>query len=276
MEGYKVFIGKVRFANHEPLKVIAGPCQLESRDHAFHIGQHMKDICEELGMGFVFKASFDKANRTSSGSPRGVGMEKAMAIFEAIKEVLKVPVITDVHEAGQCAEVASVVDALQIPAFLCRQTDLITAAANTGKPVNIKKGQFVAPGDMMHAANKVVNTGNVQVLLTERGSSFGYRDLVVDMGGLAIMAGMGHPVIFDATHSAQSLSGAGGMSGGNRAAVPYLARAAVATGCLAGVFIESHEAPDKAPSDGPVMVHLHAMEDLLRRLADIDKLVKMP
>jgi 2-dehydro-3-deoxyphosphooctonate aldolase (KDO 8-P synthase) len=263
----------VCFGNHLPLAIIAGPCQMESRAHALEMAVALKEIAARLGLGLVFKTSFDKANRTSLAAERGVGMAAALDVFAEIRATLGLPVITDVHEAAQCAPVAEAVDILQIPAFLCRQTDLLVAAARTGRAVNIKKGQFLAPWDMKHVAAKVTGSGNPDVMLTERGASFGYNTLVSDMRALPIMAATGHPVIFDATHSVQQPGGQGGSSGGQREFVPVLARAAVAVG-VAGLFIETHEAPDRAPSDGPNMVPLAELEPLLARLVALDRLTK--
>ena len=263
----------VSFGNALPISLIAGPCQMESRDHAFMMAGRLKEICGRLGMGLVYKSSFDKANRTSLKGRRGMGLEKSLAVFADIRKELGLPVLTDVHENGQCAEVASVVDVLQIPAFLCRQTDLLIAAAQTGRIVNVKKGQFLAPWDMRNVLSKVVESGNPNVLLTERGASFGYNTLVSDMRALPIMEEMGAPVIFDATHSVQQPGGQGASSGGDRRMVPVLARAAVAVG-VAGIFIETHEDPDIAPSDGPNMVPLDRLEGLLRTLMALDKVAK--
>ena len=263
----------VSFGNALPISLIAGPCQMESRDHAFMMAGRLKEICGRLGMGLVYKSSFDKANRTSLKGRRGMGLEKSLAVFADIRKELGLPVLTDVHENGQCAEVASVVDVLQIPAFLCRQTDLLIAAAQTGRIVNVKKGQFLAPWDMKNVLSKVVESGNPNVLLTERGASFGYNTLVSDMRALPIMEEMGAPVIFDATHSVQQPGGQGASSGGDRRMVPVLARAAVAVG-VAGIFIETHEDPDNAPSDGPNMVPLDKLEGLLRTLMALDKVAK--
>ena len=268
-----VSAGPVRFGNDLPLALIAGPCQMESRDHAFDIAGQLSDMCRRVGIGLVYKSSFDKANRTSLSGRRGLGLESALPVFEAIKNELGLPVLTDVHEPAQCAEVASIVNVLQIPAFLSRQTDLLVAAAKTGRVVNVKKGQFLAPWDMKNVLAKVVDSGNPNVLLTERGASFGYNTLVSDMRALPIMAAMGAPVVFDATHSVQQPGGQGGSSGGDREFVPVLARAAVAVG-VAAVFIETHQDPDRAPSDGPNMVPLNQMEDLLRQLVALDQLTK--
>lgn len=268
-----VTVGEVSFANDAPFSLIAGPCQMESRAHAFDMAGALKEICGKLGIGFIFKTSYDKANRTSLSGKRGVGLETAMAVFSDIKAELGLPVLTDVHEPGQCAEVGSVMDVLQIPAFLCRQTDLLVAAARTGCVVNVKKGQFLAPWDMQNVLDKVTGSGNANVLLTERGASFGYNTLVVDMRSLPTMAAMGAPVIFDATHSVQQPGGQGGSTGGQREFVEPLAKAALATG-IAGLFIESHQDPDNAPSDGPNMIRLDQMEGLLRRLMAIDHAAK--
>ncbi len=268
-----VAIGKVRFGNSLPLALIAGPCALESRAHAFDIAAALKDITARLGIGFVYKTSFDKANRTSAASARGLGLDKALSIFAELREKLGVPVLTDVHEPEQCAAVAEAVDILQIPAFLCRQTDLLVAAAKTGRAVNVKKGQFLAPWDMVNVVQKITGAGNPNVLVTERGVSFGYNTLVSDMRALPVLAKIGAPVIFDATHSVQQPGGQGASSGGEREYVPVLARAAVAVG-VAGVFIETHENPDRAPSDGPNMIALKDMEPLLGRLMQFDALAK--
>jgi 2-dehydro-3-deoxyphosphooctonate aldolase (KDO 8-P synthase) len=268
-----VAVGKVRFGNDLPLVLIAGPCQLESRDHAFEMAAALKDIAARLGIGLVYKTSFDKANRTSGRSARGLGLTKSLPILAELREALGVPVLTDVHDAGQCARVAEAVDVLQIPAFLCRQTDLLVAAAETGRVVNVKKGQFLAPGDMANVVEKITGAANPNVLVTERGASFGYNTLVSDMRALPILARTGAPVIFDATHSVQQPGGQGTSSGGERDFVPVLARAAVAVG-VAGVFIETHQDPDHAPSDGPNMLPLKAMEPLLRQLMQFDALAK--
>ncbi|MGO4571706.1 3-deoxy-8-phosphooctulonate synthase [Microvirga sp. 2TAF3] len=265
--------GSVRFGNHLPLSIIAGPCAMESREHALEMASALKEITTKLGMGFVYKSSFDKANRTSLSSGRGIGLDKALSVFAEVKEKLGIPVLTDVHENDQCAPVGEVVDILQIPAFLCRQTDLLIAAAKTGRVVNVKKGQFLAPWDMANVAAKVTGAGNPNVMLTERGASFGYNTLVSDMRSLPVMAETGAPVIFDATHSVQQPGGKGATSGGQREFVPVLARAAVAVG-VAGVFIETHQDPDTAPSDGPNMVPLKEMEALLAQLKAYDALTK--
>jgi 2-dehydro-3-deoxyphosphooctonate aldolase (KDO 8-P synthase) len=268
-----VSAGGVTFANDAPIALLAGPCQMESRQHALEMASALKEIAAKLAIGLVYKSSFDKANRTSISGQRGIGLEAALAVFAEIRESLGLPVVTDVHEAGQCARVAPVVDILQIPAFLCRQTDLLIAAAKTGRIVKIKKGQFLAPWDMKNAVAKVVGSGNPNVLLTERGASFGYNTLVADMRALPIMAETGAPVIFDATHSVQQPGGQGTSSGGDRRFVPVLARAAVAVG-VAGLFIETHENPDRAPSDGPNMVPLAEFEGLVGELMEIDAVVK--
>ena len=268
-----VRVGDVTFANDAPIAVFAGPCQMESRSHALEMAAALKEIATRLGIGLVYKTSFDKANRTSLQGKRGLGLDAALSVFAEVREKLGLPVVTDVHEPAQCAVVAETVDVLQIPAFLCRQTDLLVAAAKTGRVVKIKKGQFLAPWDMKNVVAKVVDSGNENVLVTERGASFGYNTLVTDMRGLAIMAETGCPVIFDATHSVQQPGGHGTSSGGDRKFVPVLARAAVAVG-VAGLFIETHEDPDNAPSDGPNMVPLKDFEGLLRDLMQIDGLVK--
>jgi len=268
-----VAVGSVSFANDAPLALFAGPCQLESRQHALEMASALKEICGRLGIGLVYKTSFDKANRTSLASKRGVGLDGALAVFAEIRASLGLPVVTDVHEASQCARVAEVVDVLQIPAFLCRQTDLLVAAAETGRPVKVKKGQFLAPWDMRHVVAKVTGSGNANVLVTERGASFGYNTLVVDMRALPILREIGCPVIFDATHAVQQPGGQGAQSGGERRFVAPLARAAVAVG-IAGLFLETHADPDRAPSDGPNMVPLKDFEGLLGDLMAIDRLVK--
>jgi 2-dehydro-3-deoxyphosphooctonate aldolase (KDO 8-P synthase) len=268
-----VAVGKVRFGNKLPLALIAGPCALESRAHAFDMAAALKDIAARLGLGFVYKTSFDKANRTSAKSARGLGLDKALAIFAELREKLGVPVLTDVHEPDQCKPVGEIADILQIPAFLCRQTDLLIAAAKTGRAVNVKKGQFLAPWDMANVVEKITGAGNGNVLVTERGVSFGYNTLVSDMRALPVLAKIGAPVIFDATHSVQQPGGQGTSSGGERDYVQVLARAAVAVG-VAGLFIETHQNPAKAPSDGPNMIPLKEMEPLLARLIAFDALAK--
>jgi 2-dehydro-3-deoxyphosphooctonate aldolase (KDO 8-P synthase) len=268
-----VQIGALRIGNALPLALIAGPCQLESRDHAFMMAERLKEIASRLKIGLVYKTSFDKANRTSLTGKRGLGLERALPVFADIRKEFGLPLITDVHENHQCAELAPVVDILQIPAFLSRQTDLLIAAAKTGKVVNVKKGQFLAPWDMKNVAAKIVETGNPNVILTERGASFGYNTLVSDMRALPIMAETGCPIVFDATHSVQQPGGQGTSSGGDRRFVPVLAKAAVAVG-VAGVFIETHQDPDKAPSDGPNMVPLDKLEALLVTLMAHDRIAK--
>ncbi len=268
-----VTVGNVSFDNAAPLALIAGPCQLESRQHALDIAGRLKEICSGLGIGLVYKSSFDKANRTSLGGKRGAGLDAAMPIFDELREKLGLPVLTDIHNEEQCALVAPHVDILQIPAFLSRQTDLLIAAAKTGKVVNVKKGQFLAPWDMKNVVAKITASGNPNVMVTERGVSFGYNTLVSDMRALPLMAEIGAPVIFDATHSVQQPGGQGGSSGGDRRFVETLARAAVAVG-VAGVFIETHEDPDNAPSDGPNMVPLDKMPALLERLMAFDSVAK--
>jgi len=277
-EIHKVIAGdstvqQVEFANNLPFALIAGPCQLESRDHAFEMTQALLEITDDLGIGLVYKTSFDKANRTSLSGARGIGLEKGLPILAEIREKFGCPIITDVHHEAQCAPVAEVVDMLQIPAFLCRQTDLLKAAAETGKPLNVKKGQFLAPWDMRNVVKKIETFGSKKILQCERGASFGYNTLVSDMRALPIMAQNGYPVIFDATHSVQQPGGAGDKTGGQREFVPPLARAAMAVG-IAGIFLETHQDPDNAPSDGPNMVHLKDMKPLLQTLMEIDKTAK--
>lgn len=269
-----VAVGGVRFGNALPLVLIAGPCALESRAHAFEMATALKEIAARVGIGLVYKTSFDKANRTSANSARGIGLEQALPIFSELRDKLKVPVLTDVHDAEQCRRVAPAVDILQIPAFLCRQTDLLLAAAKTGKAVNVKKGQFLAPWDMRNVVEKITGAGNRNVLVTERGVSFGYNTLVSDMRALPILKQTTQaPVIFDATHSVQQPGGKGTSSGGEREFVSVLARAATAVG-IAGIFVETHQEPDKAPSDGPNMLPVSEMEPLLRKLIEIDRLSK--
>jgi len=268
-----VAVGKVKFGNGLPLAVIAGPCALESRAHAFEMAAALKEITAGLGIGLVYKTSFDKANRTSASSARGLGLDKALTIFADLRRELSIPVLTDVHEPDQCAPVAEAVDVLQIPAFLCRQTDLLVAAAKTGRVINVKKGQFLAPWDMANVVAKITAAGNPNVLVTERGVSFGYNTLISDMRALPILAKIGAPVIFDATHSVQQPGGQGTSSGGERAFVPVLARAATAVG-VAGVFIETHQDPDRAPSDGPNMIPLKDLAPLIERLMQFDALAK--
>ncbi|OUS22454.1 3-deoxy-8-phosphooctulonate synthase [Rhodobacterales bacterium 59_46_T64] len=268
-----VKIGAVTVGQTRPLTVIAGPCQLENLDHALMIAHAMKEACARYGAQFIFKGSFDKANRTSVSGKRGLGIDEGLRVMEAVKAELGVPVLTDIHNEAQCAPVAEVCDVLQIPAFLCRQTDLLVAAGKTGAVINIKKGQFLAPWDMANVVAKVESTGNTRILLTERGTSFGYNTLVADMRSLPQMAATGYPVVMDATHSVQQPGGMGGSSGGQREFAPVMARAAVAIG-VAAVFIETHEAPDTAPSDGPNMIPLDQMPDLVQTLMEFDRLAK--
>ncbi|CAK0763007.1 2-dehydro-3-deoxyphosphooctonate aldolase [uncultured Gammaproteobacteria bacterium] len=268
-----VRVGKLHIANHLPLVLIAGPCQLESRSHALETAQALVELTDQLGLGLIYKSSFDKANRTSGTTPRGLGMAESLPILAEVRESFGCPVITDVHLPEQCAPVAEAVDVLQIPAFLCRQTDLLLAAAATAKPINVKKGQFLAPWDMKNVAAKLVAGGNSQVMLCERGTSFGYNTLVSDMRALPILAATGFPVVFDATHSVQQPGGLGGTSGGQREFVPVLARAAVAVG-VAALFMETHQDPDHAPSDGPNMIALKDMPALLSSLIAYDRLTK--
>ncbi len=268
-----VKVGSVEVGNRKPLSIIAGPCALESRDHALEMATALKEVARKAGVGLIYKTSFDKANRTSANSARGIGFELALPIFAEIRERIGVPVLTDVHEREQCAPVAEAVDVLQIPAFLCRQTDLLIAAAETGRVINVKKGQFLAPWDMKNVIAKVTGAGNPNVLTTERGVSFGYNTLVSDMRALPILARLGAHVVFDATHSVQQPGGQGTASGGERDMVPVLARAAVAIG-VAAVFMETHQDPDKAPSDGPNMLKLKDLPDLLAELVEIDRIAK--
>lgn len=268
-----ISIGDLTIGNDKPFVLIAGPCAMESRDHALEMASGLSEICLALGLGLIYKSSFDKGNRTSVTSPRGIGMSKALEVFAEVRETFGCPVITDVHEPAQCAPLAKVVDVLQIPAFLCRQTDLLLAAGKTGRAINVKKGQFLAPWDMAHVAAKIASTGNDNILLCERGTSFGYNTLVNDMRSLPIMAQSGYPVVFDATHSVQQPGGQGTTSGGQREFVAPLARAALAVG-VAGVFIETHQDPDRAPSDGPNMIPLAQMRALLEELLPFDALAK--
>lgn len=268
-----VKVGPLSIANDKPFVLIAGPCQLESRDHAMTMAAALAELTGKLGIGLIYKTSFDKANRTSVSAQRGLGMDKSLPILAEIREKFGCPVLTDIHSADQCAPVAEAVDVLQIPAFLCRQTDLLLAAGETGKPINVKKGQFLAPWDMKNVAAKIASTGNHNVLLCERGASFGYNTLVSDMRSLPIMAQTGYPVVFDATHSVQQPGGQGTSSGGQREFVPVLARAAIAIG-VAAVFMETHENPDCAPSDGPNMVPLDQMEGVLSTLLAFDRIAK--
>ena len=268
-----VKVGSVEVGNKKPLSIIAGPCALESRDHALEMASALKEVAQKAGVGLIYKTSFDKANRTSANSARGMGLELALPIFAEIRERIGVPVLTDVHEREQCAPTAEAVDVLQIPAFLCRQTDLLMAAAETGRVVNVKKGQFLAPWDMKNVIAKITGAGNPNVLVTERGVSFGYNALVSDMRALPVLASFGAPVVFDATHSVQQPGGQGTSSGGDRAMVPVLARAAVAVG-VACVFMETHQDPDKAPSDGPNMLKLKDLPALLAELVELDRIAK--
>ena len=273
MENKSVKCGKLNISNTGPFTLIAGPCQLENEKHALEVANELKKITEKLGIGLIYKTSFDKANRTSLKGKRGAGLEKSLPVFDKIRKDVGIPVLTDVHTAEQCEMVSKHVDVLQIPAFLCRQTDLLIAAAKTGKIINVKKGQFLAPWDMVNVTKKIEDSGNKNILVTERGASFGYNTLVSDMRSLAIMAKNGYPVVFDATHSVQQPGGMGNKSGGQREFVEHLARAAIAVG-VAAVFMETHPDPDNAPSDGPNMVPLSKMPDLLNQLVKIDKLVK--
>ncbi|MBJ7418564.1 MAG: 3-deoxy-8-phosphooctulonate synthase [Niveispirillum sp.] len=268
-----VNVGPLSIANDRPFILIAGPCQLESRDHAFAMAGALSELTAKLGIGLIYKTSFDKANRTSVSAQRGLGMDQSLPILADIRDTFGCPVLTDIHTADQCAPVAEVVDVLQIPAFLCRQTDLLLAAGETGKPINVKKGQFLAPWDMKNVAAKIASTGNHNILLCERGASFGYNTLVSDMRSLPIMAQTGYPVVYDATHSVQQPGGQGSSSGGQREFVPVLARAAIAIG-VAAVFMETHENPDCAPSDGPNMVPLDQMEGVLSTLVAFDRIAK--
>jgi len=269
----RVTIGELQMGNDKPFVLIAGPCAMESRDHALEMAAGLSEICSSLGLGLIYKSSFDKGNRTSINSPRGIGMAKAPDVFSEIRATFGCPVITDVHAPEQCEPVSQAVDVLQIPAFLCRQTDLLLSAGNTGRAVNVKKGQFLAPWDMANVAQKIGSTGNDNILLCERGTSFGYNTLVNDMRSFPIMAETGYPVVFDATHSVQQPGGRGDSSGGQREFVPALARAAISIG-VAGLFIETHQDPDSAPSDGPNMIPLKEMRALLERLMAFDRLAK--
>ena len=268
-----VAVSGLKLGNDLPLTLIAGPCAMENRQHALDVSGKLAQITDRLGIGLIYKTSFDKANRTSSASPRGVGLKEALPVFSEIRDTVGCPVLTDVHTESQCAELETVVDVLQIPAFLCRQTNLLLAAAHTGCVVNVKKGQFLAPWDMKYVAEKISSAGNENILLTERGASFGYNTLVSDMRSLPILAQTGYPVVFDATHSVQQPGGLGTRSGGDRDLVPVLARAAVAVG-VAAVFMETHEDPDNAPSDGPNMVRLDEVEAIVGRLMEFDRLAK--
>ena len=273
MENKSVKCGKLNISNTGPFTLIAGPCQLENEKHALEVANELKKITEKLGIGLIYKTSFDKANRTSLKGKRGAGLEKSLPVFDKIRKDVGIPVLTDVHTAEQCEIVSKHVDVLQIPAFLCRQTDLLIAAAKTGKIINVKKGQFLAPWDMVNVTKKIEDSGNKNILVTERGASFGYNTLVSDMRSLPIMAKNGYPVVFDATHSVQQPGGMGNKSGGQREFVEHLARAAIAVG-VAAVFMETHPDPDNAPSDGPNMVPLSKMPNLLNQLVKIDNLVK--
>jgi 2-dehydro-3-deoxyphosphooctonate aldolase (KDO 8-P synthase) len=273
MTNHKVKCSNFEIANDKPFTLIAGPCQLENEGHALKISSELKKITSSLGINLIYKTSFDKANRTSLKGKRGMGLEKSLPIFDKIRKEVGLPVLTDVHTAEQCSIVADHVDVLQIPAFLCRQTDLLIAAAKTGKIINVKKGQFLAPWDIANVIKKIEDSGNKNILITERGASFGYNTLVSDMRALPIMSKFGFPIVFDATHSVQQPGGLGEKSGGQREFVEYLARAAVAVG-VAGVFIETHQDPDNAPSDGPNMLPLDKLENLLKQLTDIDNLIK--
>ena len=273
MKNYKIKCSNFEIANNKPFTLIAGPCQLESEQHAIKISSELKDMTSELGINFIYKTSFDKANRTSLKGKRGLGLEKSLPIFDKIRKEVGVPVLTDVHTAEQCSIVANHVDVLQIPAFLCRQTDLLIAAAKTGKIINVKKGQFLAPWDMANVIKKIEDSGNKNILITERGASFGYNTLVSDMRALPIMSKYGFPIVFDATHSVQQPGGMGEKSGGQREFVPYLARAAIAVG-VGAIFMETHEDPENAPSDGPNMVPLNEVKSLLKKLTEIDNIVK--
>lgn len=273
MTQHHVTTGNVTFGNDLPFVLIAGPCQMETREHALDMAGRLVETTKKLGIGFIYKTSFDKANRTSLGGKRGMGLDQSLAVFDEVRKTFGCPVLTDVHEREQCAVLAEVVDVLQIPAFLCRQTDLLVAAAQTGKVVNVKKGQFLAPWDMVNVVKKVADSGNKNILVTERGASFGYNTLVTDMRSLPIMAKTGYPVIMDATHAVQQPGGQGGSSGGEREFAPVLARAAIAVG-VAGVFMETHQDPDNAPSDGPNMIPIDQMESILKRLQAFDRLAK--
>ena len=273
MESKTINCNGIKISNNEPLTLIAGPCQLESEQHSMDMAGKIKEIAEKFNIGFIYKTSFDKANRTSLKGKRGAGLENSLPVFDKIKKDLKIPVLTDIHNEEQCLAVSKHVDILQIPAFLCRQTDLLIAAAKTKKIINVKKGQFLAPWDMANVTKKISESGNKNILVTERGASFGYNTLVSDMRSLPIMSKLGYPVIFDATHSVQQPGGMGDKSGGQREFVEYLARAAVAVG-VAGVFIETHQDPDNAPSDGPNMLPIDKLEQLLNQLFEIDQLVK--
>ena len=274
MTNHKVKCSNFEIANDKPFTLIAGPCQLESEEHALKISSELKKITKDLGINLIYKTSFDKANRTSLKGKRGMGLEKSLPIFDKIRKEVGLPVLTDIHTAEQCSMVANHVDVLQIPAFLCRQTDLLIAAAKTGKIINVKKGQFLAPWDMVNVTKKISESGNENILVTERGASFGYNTLVSDMRSIPIMAKNGYPIVFDATHSVQQPGGQGEQSGGQREFVEYLSRAAVAVG-VAAIFLETHQDPDNAPSDGPNMVPLNKLDSLINQLVEIDKLIKI-
>jgi|TARA_B100001093_G_scaffold518037_1_gene601496 2-dehydro-3-deoxyphosphooctonate aldolase (KDO 8-P synthase) len=273
MKNFNVKCGNFEISNNSSFTLIAGPCQLESEKHAMEISTELKKITSDLKINLIYKTSFDKANRTSLSGKRGLGLEKSLSIFDKIKKEVGVPILTDVHTADQCSILANHVDVLQIPAFLCRQTDLLIAAAKTGRIINVKKGQFLAPWDMVNVIKKIEESGNTNILITERGASFGYNTLVSDMRALPIMAKYGFPIVYDATHSVQQPGGMGEKSGGQREFVPYLAKAAIAVG-VGALFIETHEDPDNAPSDGPNMLPLNKLKDLLKKLIEIDNLVK--
>ena len=273
MENKTINCNGIKISNNSSLTLISGPCQLETEQHAIDMAGKIKEITDKFGIGFIYKTSFDKANRTSLAGKRGAGLDKSLPVFDKIKKDLKIPVLTDVHSEEQCSLVSKHVDIIQIPAFLCRQTDLLISAAKTNKIINVKKGQFLAPWDMANVTKKISETGNDNILVTERGASFGYNTLVSDMRALPIMSKLGYPVIFDATHSVQQPGGMGDRSGGQREFIEYLSRAAVAVG-VAGVFIETHQDPDNAPSDGPNMLPINKLEQFLNKLCEIDKLIK--
>ena len=273
MSSIKINCGNIEISNDNKICIIAGPCQLETEQHAMDMAGKIQEITKKFGLGFIYKTSFDKANRTSLKGKRGAGLEASLPVFDKIRKELNVPILTDIHNAEQCEIVANHADVLQIPAFLCRQTDLLIAAAKTGKIINVKKGQFLAPWDMVNVTKKISESGNNKILVTERGASFGYNTLVSDMRSLTIMSKLGYPIVFDATHSVQQPGGLGNQSGGEREFVSYLSRAAVAVG-VAAVFIETHQDPDNAPSDGPNMIPLNELDTLLDKLVQIDKLIK--
>jgi 2-dehydro-3-deoxyphosphooctonate aldolase (KDO 8-P synthase) len=273
LQAKQIKVQNVTIANNLPFTLIAGPCQMESRDHALMMAENLVKTTDKLGIPFIYKSSFDKANRTSLNSKRGIGLEKALLVFAEIKKTFGCPTLTDIHNEQQCTQIDDSVDVIQIPAFLCRQTDLLIAAAKTGKVVNIKKGQFLAPWDMKNVAAKVSDSGNDNIILTDRGTCFGYNTLISDMRGLATMAETGYPVIIDATHSIQQPGGQGGTSGGQREFVPVISRAAIAVG-IAGTFMEVHQDPDNAPSDGPCMVVLQELAEILKKLKQIDAVIK--